>query len=178
MSGAAHKPQLPAALRLAGMCVAALVMLALASGLALALLLGIVLLIAGILSWLGPVDVADAWARTLAGIGLIGGSAGLAALAWAVREWPISLLGELARRRPQGADPASERVILRNQRLKFVAGIGILLALMCLPFAAAIHATARGPWLGWGRPSERRIMCPPGNRTPACAVSRPHSSQR
>jgi len=29
--------------------------------------------------------------------------------------------------------------------------IGLLLALICLPFGAAIHATAHGPWLGWGR---------------------------
>jgi hypothetical protein len=70
-------------------------------GIALAIvcLLGVVVLGAGLLSWLHPVDVASAWARTLGGIGLIGGSAGL-------------------------------------------------LALICLPFAAAIHASTHRPWLG------------------------------
>lgn len=178
MSGAVHRSPLKVSLRFAGTFLFALVTLALGLGLACALLLGIALLIAGILSWLRPGDVADAWARTLAAIGLLGGGAGLAALAWASRDRLTLLLGDFAPPRPHGRDPASEQVSLRNQRLKFVAGIGILLALMCLPFAAAIHAGAEGPWLGLGRSSEGRIMCPPGNRTPACAVSRPHSSQR
>lgn len=93
--------------------------------------LGIVLLGAGLLSWLHPLHVALAWARTLAGIGLIGSSAALAALGW------LALRG------------MASRQILMNRKLKFAAVIGALLALICLPFAAAIGATTHGPWLGW-----------------------------
>ena len=35
-----------------------------------------------------------------------------------------------------------------NRTLKFVAIVGILLALICLPFAAAIRAAAHGSWFG------------------------------
>ncbi|MGH8202278.1 MAG: hypothetical protein ACREVO_18235 [Steroidobacteraceae bacterium] len=103
-------------------------------GIALAIvcLLGVVLLGAGLLSWLHPVDVASAWARTLGGIGLIGGSAGLMALGWLA-------VDRVAARR--------EETAVRRAR-KFIAVIGILLALICLPFAAAIHASAHRPWLG------------------------------
>lgn len=78
--------------------------------------------------------VAAAWARTLAGIGLIGGCAALAALLW------------LAVERSVGRAPQEETAVRRAR--KFVAVIGILLALVCLPFAAAIHASAHTPWLG------------------------------
>jgi hypothetical protein len=88
--------------------------------------LGIVLLAAGILSWLHPIAVASAWARTLAGLGLIGGGTCLAALGW---------LG------------TGRRI---GRRLKFIAAIGLLMALICLPFGAAIHAAAHAPWLGRG----------------------------
>ncbi|HZT01509.1 MAG TPA: hypothetical protein VFA39_04515 [Steroidobacteraceae bacterium] len=90
--------------------------------------LGVALLFAGLSSWLHLVDVAAAWARTLAGIGLVGCSAGLAAL------------GRLA----VGAAGRRERDMSRA--LKFVAVIGILLALVCLPFAAAIRAAAHAAW--------------------------------
>ena len=102
--------------------------------------LGIALLIAGTLSWLHPNDLAAAWARTLAGVGLIGGSAFLAALGWPVAGW--LRIGGMAH---------GERETAMSRRLKFLAVIGLLLALICLPFGGAIHATAHGPWLGWGR---------------------------
>jgi hypothetical protein len=70
--------------------------------------------------------------RILAGIGLIGGSAALAALLWLAVE-------------RLGAGSAGESSLHRAR--KFVAAIGILLALVCLPFAAAIHVSAHAPWL-------------------------------
>jgi hypothetical protein len=99
-------------------------------------MMGIALLVAGLSSWLHPGDVAAAWARTLAGIGLIGGSAALTALLW------------LAVERLAGTGPDGESRVRRAY--KFVAVIGILLALVCLPFGAAIHASSRAPWFGWG----------------------------
>ena len=102
--------------------------------------LGVALLIAGILSWLHGGDVAAAWARTLAGVGLIGGGACLAALGWPGVGW--LRIGTMARREAETA---------MSRRLKFLAVIGLLLALICLPFGAAIQAGAHGPWLGWGR---------------------------
>jgi hypothetical protein len=114
--------------------VVALVVGALAVALLIVGVLGIVLLVAGLSSWLHPGDVAAAWARTLGGIGLIGGSAALAALLW------------LAVERAVGSGSGGESGLRRAR--KFVAAIGILLALICLPFAAAIHASAPAPWLG------------------------------
>lgn len=114
--------------------VVALVAGALAIALLIVGVLGIVLLVAGISSWFHPGEVAAAWARTLAGLGLIGGSAALAALLW------------LAVERVVGGGSAAESRIQRAR--KFVAAIGILLALVCLPFAAAIHVSAHEPWLG------------------------------
>jgi hypothetical protein len=136
MSRGEHLPRLRAAL----LCGFALLVLALAVALV-ALGLGIALLIAGLLSWLHPVDVAAAWARTLAGIGVIGGSTALAALGWLALGGVAPRLGELARWRYGALSPDS-------RTLKFIAVIGILLALICLPFAAGIHASAHGPWLG------------------------------
>lgn len=105
-----------------------------ASGLA-----GITLLVAGLISWLHPVDVAAAWARTLGGLGLVGGSTGLAALGWLA-------IGAMVRRETS-----------MNRTLKFVAVLGILLALICLPFGVAIRAASAhgaGPestsWFGFG----------------------------
>ncbi len=113
-------------------------------------LAGFALLIAGVSSWLHRVDVAAAWARTLAGIGLIGGSAGFAALGWLAAERLAGPLGRFARlRNGAGRSAAAGETRLQRAR-KFVAAIGILLALICLPFAAAIHATTHGPGLGWG----------------------------
>jgi hypothetical protein len=137
MTRAEHLPRLRGAL----LCVVALVVLAFAVALLAIGLLGIALLIAGVLSWLHPVDVASAWARTLAGIGLIGGSTALAALGWLALGGMAPLLGDVARLRYRALSPAS-------RTLRFVAVIGILLALICLPFAAAIRVTAHGPWLG------------------------------
>lgn len=114
--------------------VIALVVGALAVALLIVGVMGIALLIAGLSSWLHPGDVASAWARTLAGIGLIGGSAALAALLW------------LAVERVVGSGSAAETPVRRAR--KFVAAIGILLALVCLPFAAGIHAGAHAPWFG------------------------------
>lgn len=94
------------------------------------LVLGAGLLIAGIFSWLRPINVAFAWARTLTGVGLMGGSAGLAALAW------LAMRGKA---RPQ---------TVMNRKLKFAAVIGSLLALICLPFGAAIGAMTHVSWFG------------------------------
>lgn len=135
------------------LCVLALAMFAVAVALFLILLVGIALLFTGAASWLHPADVASAWARTLAGVGLIGGSCGLAALGWMAVERLAAPLGAFARLRPRGglrawAQAGAESAVPRARR--FVAVVGILLALICLPFAAAIHTTAHGPWLGWG----------------------------
>ena len=78
------------------LCVVALTLFALAVALFLICLAGIALLVEGLVSWLHPVDVASAWARTLAGVGLIGGSAGLAALGWLAVERLVGPLGKLA----------------------------------------------------------------------------------
>lgn len=110
--------------------------------LGLTLLAGVGLLVGGIVSWVHPVDVAAAWARTLGGIGLIGGSAGIGALGWLAVEGLVGPLGRLAHLRLHPNHPA------RRPR-KFVAVVGLLLALICLPFAAAIHVSAHAPWFGW-----------------------------
>lgn len=129
--------------------VVALVMFALAVALLLIVLAGIILLIEGISSWLHPVDVAAAWARTLGGIGLISGGAGFAALGWLGVERLAGPLGHLARLRNGVPRSASDGETTLRRVRKFVAVLGILLALICLPFAAAIHVTAHGPWFGW-----------------------------
>jgi uncharacterized integral membrane protein len=54
--------------------------------------------------------------------------------------------------------PVSEEETALQRARKFVAVIGILLALICLPFAAAIHATAHTPWLGWGSSAPQRVI--------------------
>jgi hypothetical protein len=114
--------------------VIALVVGALAVALLIIGVMGVVLLVAGLSSWPHPGKVAVAWARTLGGIGLIGGSSALAALLW------LAVEGFVGRAR-------QEETAVRRAR-KFVAVIGILLALVCLPLAAAIHASAHAPWLG------------------------------
>lgn len=144
--------------------VIALALFALAVALFLICLAGIALLVEGVASWLHPVDVASAWARTLAGIGLIGGSAGLAALGWLAVERLVGPLGKLAGLRYGSHPQVSEGEALERESAetvaveretgvqrarKFVAIVGILLALICLPFAVAIHAAAHGPWFAW-----------------------------
>ena len=114
--------------------VVALTVGALAIALLIVGVLGIALLVAGLSSWAHRGEVASAWARTLAGIGLMGGSAALASLLW------------LAVDKLLGSGSAAETPARRAR--KFVAVIGILLALVCLPFAAGIHASAHTPWLG------------------------------
>lgn len=144
---------------LAGLILCVVVLVVFAAGVALLIicLAGIALLVAGLASWLHPADVAAAWARTLAGIGLIGGSAALASLGWLAVERLAAPLADFAGVRQRGrggtlpAAPSPGETGLRRAR-KFVAVIGILLALVCLPFAVAIHASpgAHGPWLDWG----------------------------
>lgn len=121
---------------------------ALAAALFLIGLAGVALLLAGLSSWLHSVDVASAWARTLGGVGLIGAGAGLAALGWLVVERMGAPLGRCARLRDGAAAAAAEGETPLQRARKFVAAIGILLALICLPFAAAIHATSHTSWLG------------------------------
>ncbi|HEY7888971.1 MAG TPA: hypothetical protein VIC29_12190 [Steroidobacteraceae bacterium] len=109
---------------------------ALSVALLLICLAGAGLLVMGVLSWARPGNVAAAWARTLAGLGLIGGSGGI---------WALGRLGV------EGlVGPLGQRQIAMRRRRKFIAVIGILLALICLPFAAAIHASAQASWLAWG----------------------------
>jgi len=133
------------------LCIIALAVFAVTVALFLVCLVGIALLIEGLASWMHPIDVASAWARTLGGIGLIGGSAGLAALGWMGAERLTGPLGDFAGlpRRVRPAPPQGESALQRVR--KFVAVVGILLALICLPFAAALHATAHAPWLEWAR---------------------------
>ena len=128
----------------------ALAMFAIAVAVLLICLAGFALLVAGISSWLHPVDVAGAWARTLGGIGLIGGSAGLGALGWLAVERLPRPLGRFAHLRYRIPRPVPDEETALQRARKFAAVIGILLALMCLPFAAAIHVTSHAPWLGWG----------------------------
>ena len=94
------------------------------------LALGAALLVAGLLSWLRPVNAASDWARTLAGVGLVGGSVGFAALAWLAS-------GAMTHRRT-----------LMNRKPKFAAVIGCLPALVCLPFGAAIGTMGHVSWFG------------------------------
>lgn len=128
-------PEYPSRLRGARgallLCVLGLLAFPLLVALLLIGLAGIALLVAGLLSWLHPTDVAAAWARTLMGLGLIGASA--ASLASA--------------RLAIGALFHWETVMSR--RLKFAAVLGGLMALICLPFGAAIGANTHVSWLGW-----------------------------
>jgi len=171
MSSAASPSRLRGVL--AGLILCVVVLAVFAAGVALLIicLVGIALLIAGLASWLHPGDVAAAWARTLGGIGLIGGSAAFASLGWLAVERLAGPLADFAglRRRARGgplpATPAGETSLRRAR--KFVAVIGILLALVCLPFAAAIHASpgAHGPWLDRG--GARSAAHNPRDREPA-----------
>jgi hypothetical protein len=148
MSRAKHAGRPRGALTVTFLWLLALVVLALAAALFVIGLLGIALLLEGLISWLHPVDAASAWARTLAGVGLIGGSAGVGALGWLGLERMARLRDGVARLPLRVLDPASDADTSMRRARKFVAVVGILLALICLPFAAGIHAAAHGPWLG------------------------------
>ena len=67
---------------------------------------GLGLLLSGLLHWHAVNALAHAAARTLAGIGLIGGSLGLGALLWLVLEGLVKLLGRYARLHYQVLKPA------------------------------------------------------------------------
>jgi uncharacterized membrane protein len=71
---------------------------------------GLGLLLSGLLHWDGVNALAHATARTLAGIGLIGGSLGLGALLWLVLEGLVKLLGGYARLHYQLLKPAVSSV--------------------------------------------------------------------
>ena len=58
---------------------------------------GLGLVLSGLLHWEGMNALAHATARTLAGIGLIGGSLGVGALLWLMLEGLVKLLGRYAR---------------------------------------------------------------------------------
>lgn len=128
----------------------ALLVFALAAALFIIGLIGIALLFEGLKAWIHPADLASAWARTLAGIGLIGGSTGLVALGWLALDRLARSPGAAARvpLRVLYLAPASDGDAAPRWARKFVAVVGILLALICLPFAVGIHAAAHGPWLG------------------------------
>lgn len=126
-----------------------LVVFVLAAVLFLIAVLGIALLVAGVASWVHHVDLASAWARTLAGIGLIGAGSGFIALGWLALGGMAPPLGDFARLRYRVLDPADDGHVAASRALKFIAAIGFLLAIICLPFAAAIGVSAHGPWLGW-----------------------------
>src|SRR5579885_988151 len=88
------------------LCAVVLAVFAAVVGLFLVCLAGFALLIAGISSWLHPVDVASAWARTLGGVGLIGGGAGFSALGW----WAVERLAGPLRRLARLRDGARQFV--------------------------------------------------------------------
>jgi uncharacterized membrane protein len=67
---------------------------------------GLGLLLSGLLHWDGLGTVALAASRTLAGIGLLGGSVGGGALLWLVLEGLVKLLGRYARLHYQLLKPA------------------------------------------------------------------------
>jgi uncharacterized membrane protein len=68
---------------------------------------GLGLLLSGLLHWDGSPAVALAASRTLAGIGLLGGSIGGGALLWLVLEGLVKLLGRYARLHYQLLKPAA-----------------------------------------------------------------------
>jgi uncharacterized membrane protein len=67
---------------------------------------GLGLLLSGLLHWDNLSAIAFASSRTLAGIGLLGGSIGCAALLWLVLEGLVKLLGRYARLHYQVLKPA------------------------------------------------------------------------
>jgi uncharacterized membrane protein len=58
---------------------------------------GLGLLLSGVFHWFGPHGIVNALARTLGGIGLVGGSVGLGCLLWIVLEALMRFLGRYAR---------------------------------------------------------------------------------
>jgi uncharacterized membrane protein len=67
---------------------------------------GLGLLLSGLLHWDNFATVASASARTLAGVGLLGGGLGCAALLWLLLEGLVRLLGRYARLHYQVLKPA------------------------------------------------------------------------
>jgi uncharacterized membrane protein len=68
---------------------------------------GLAVLLSGLFHWMGPAGIACAASRVLAGIGLLGGSIGFAALGWIVLEAVVRLLGNYARLHYQVLKPAT-----------------------------------------------------------------------
>jgi uncharacterized membrane protein len=66
---------------------------------------GFAVLLSGLFHWLGPAGAAS---RILAGIGLLGGSIGFAALGWLVLEGIVRLLGNYARLHYRVLKPAMQ----------------------------------------------------------------------
>ena len=58
---------------------------------------GLAVLLSGLFHWMGAAGLAVGASRVLAGIGLLGGSIGFAALGWLVLEGIVKLLGNYAR---------------------------------------------------------------------------------
>jgi uncharacterized membrane protein len=58
---------------------------------------GFGVLVSGLFHWLGPAGAVGAASRMLAGIGLLGGSIGFAAVGWLMLEGIVRLLGNYAR---------------------------------------------------------------------------------
>ena len=122
-------------------------LLAAAAILAVTCLTGLALLALGALAWVHPADVPAAWTRTLAGIGLLGGSAGGESLCW------LGIAGLIRRRGAAGM--LAERVLAITSEesgigraMKFIAAIGLVSALVCLPLAAGLRAGFGRPWFG------------------------------
>ena len=90
------------------LCILAAVVFAFAIALFVIGVVGVVLLVVGLFSWIHPGDLASAWSRTLAGIGLIGASAGFGALGWLGLTAMVRLLGDFARLHYRVFNPASE----------------------------------------------------------------------
>jgi hypothetical protein len=122
-------------------------LLATAAALAVAALAGLALLGLGIRGWLHPVDVPAAWTRTLAGIGLLSGSAGAESLCW------LAVAGLIRRAHARGTICSRVLEITDEETgigraMKFIAVIGLVSALICLPLAAGLRAGFGRPWFG------------------------------
>ncbi len=70
-------------------------------------IVGFAILLSGLFHWMGPAGLAGAASRVIAGIGLLGGSIGFAALGWLVLEGIVRLLGNYARLHYRVLKPAA-----------------------------------------------------------------------
>lgn len=118
-----------------------------AAALALTGLAGLALLALAGLGWAQGLDVPGAWTRTLAGIGLLGGGAGAESLCW------LAIRGLLRRSDAGGALSARVLEITGEdsgigRAMKFIAVIGLVSALICLPLAAGLRAAFGRPLFG------------------------------